>query len=186
MVIALFVLLVSCQQMYHPEEQTQVSSVVSVQFSLSKEGPQTIYRNDTFDYEIRFSEEKVELVPNQIFERGTEGNPSFRIRSGGHFALGVWDNSQKMSAKNWLDQQYMGYSGGWIGKVEEFRDLPVKAYRAYREATFDPEAPTYIEYIIVPKGEKFYTFGLEINAKDSAPSLQVFRNVVTSFRFINQ
>ncbi len=201
LIVALSALLASCQQAPISGDQMQLSTKAqenfvvssssssstnaSVQFSFSQEGPYIVYRNDTFGYEIRFLEEKVLLVPGQVFSSGTEGNPSFGIRDGGHFALGVWDNPQKLSPKEWLDERYSGYSGFWRGKFEEFNDLPIKAYRAYDEYIFDPKAPTYIEHILIPKGEKMYTLFFEINAKSRDPSLRAFRDVVRTFLFLN-
>lgn len=136
------------------------------------------YKNDKYGYEIQYFENEVEIVLNEFIERGTEGNPGFRIKTGGHFAVGVWDNPKNLTARQWIDEQYLEYSGGWFG---EFEEIVVGKEKAYSALTTEP---CYIEWIIIPKSNRFYTFGVELCDENIEDSLSIFKSVVDSFKFV--
>lgn len=135
------------------------------------------YENEKYGYSIQYNSDLVEIVLDDFFERGTEGNPSFRINGGGHFALGVWENHKNLTAKEWIDKQYAEYSGGWGWGFEETTAGKEKAYSALRTDM------CYIEWIIIPKLDRFYTFGAELCQEDYSKSLKTFQEIVSSFKF---
>lgn len=135
------------------------------------------YKNDKYGYTIQYPENSVEIVLDDVFERGTEGNPSFKINNGGHFALGVWENPKNLTAKEWIDEQYAAYSGEWGWGFEETTAGKEKAYSALRTDM------CYIEWIIIPKLNRFYTFGVEICEDNHTESLKTFQEIVSSFKF---
>jgi len=136
------------------------------------------YRNEEFGYEVKYSKNIVEIFPDSVFERGSEGNPSFRIKSGGHFALGVWENPKDLTAKEWIDKQYAEYSGGWIWDFKETTVGTEKAFSALRTDM------CHIEWVIIPKLNYFYTFGTEICEDDRNASLEIFDQILSTFKFV--
>ena len=137
-----------------------------------------VYQNEEYRYELQYPRDMVEIVLDEVFERGTEGNPGFRIKTGGHFAVGVWDNPKDLTARQWIDEQYMEYSGGWFG---EFKEITVGKEKAYSALITEP---CYIEYIIIPREDRFCTFGVELCDENIGASLNTFKNIVDSFRFL--
>lgn len=135
------------------------------------------YKNDEFGYEFSYPKDKVEIVLNDIFERGTQGNPSFRIKSGGHFALGVWDNSNNITIKEWLDNNDIGIQYD----PKEIHIGDITAYSAINSAYVDT---CHIEWIVIPKLKKLYTFGVEICGESKVDSLKLFYAIVNKFKFL--
>ena len=138
------------------------------------------YRNEEFGYELKYQENKVEIVLDDVFERGSKGNPSFKIKSGGHFALGVWENPKDLTAKEWIDKQYAAYSGGWLWDFKETTVGTEKAFSALRTDM------CHIEWVIIPKLNYFYTFGTEICEDNKSISLETFNQILSSFKFIEK
>lgn len=136
------------------------------------------YKNNEYGYELQYSKDTTEIVLDEVFERGTKGNPSFRIKTGGHFAVGVWDNPKNLTARQWIDEQYTVYSGGWFG---EFKEITVGEEKAYSASITEP---CYIEWVIIPGSNHLYTFGVELCDENIDASLSTFKNVVDSFRFL--
>lgn len=141
-----------------------------------------IYRNEKYGFEMKYPADKVDLV-NDVFEGGTDGAPSFLLKSGGHFALGIWSNVESKTAENFLDNLYGEYSGGWLGTFENASlDLRQKlAFRAMREMD-----DCRIEWDIIPHGQEIYTFRLEScgpkYSRDQA--VDVLSDIVRTFQFI--
>lgn len=136
------------------------------------------YRNEEFGYKILYPENKVKIVLDDVFERGSEGNPSFRINSGGHFALGVWGNKNGLSANEWINQDETGAQY----QVQEMQFNNMSAYSAINLSWV---GTCHIEWVIIPKFKKFYTFGVEICGESEKNSIELFHEIVDSFEFIN-
>jgi uncharacterized protein YxeA len=143
------------------------------------------YRNEKYGYELNYDKDKIDIVLDDVFERGTEGNPSFKIKSGGHFTVGVWDNPQSLSTREWLDQKYSDYSGKWLGNYidDDINGMNIVRAIADNRKSSDPYQ-CYIEWVIFSKNDKFYTIAGEFcNTGDD--SIEVFHEVASTFNFTN-
>lgn len=136
------------------------------------------YRNEEYGFEARYPIESVQIILDEVIERGTVGVPGFRMNTGGHFAIGVWDNKDGLSMRRWLDKQYFEYSGGWIWDYQEEMLGNNKVGRAINSGD------CYIEWVIFSQGNKIYTFGLEICGNNRSESLNTFNLILSTFKFI--
>ncbi|MEA2097541.1 MAG: hypothetical protein U9P70_00460, partial [Patescibacteria group bacterium] len=137
-----------------------------------------IYRNEEFGYEIKYFKNMVEIFPDSVFERGSKGNPSFRIKSGGHFAFGVWENTEKLSFKEWLEKNNA------MGATYDVQDVMIGNHKGY--SALNLYSLCHIEWRGIEKENKFYTFGLEICKDDKDISLKSFNQILSTFKFIEK
>lgn len=135
------------------------------------------YKNEEYGYSIQYDDSLVQIT-DQVFERGTKGNPSFRINSGGHFALGVWGNPEGLTPVEWMKDR--SAVAEWPA---DFEEMTVNGEKAYKTFVNSMEGGTscHIEWVIMPKTGRFYTFGLEICGDDKSGSLKTFHDIVSSF-----
>lgn len=134
------------------------------------------YTNDVYNYKLQYPEDKASIVLDSVFEKGTEGNPGFRITSGGHFAIGVWPNPQNFTAREWIDDHYAEYSGGWLWG---FKGTTVGSKQAFSALRTNG---CYTEWIIIPHNDKMYTLGAELCDENYSGSLETFKEIVASFK----
>lgn len=145
----------------------------------------SVYRNEEYGYEIKYP--KGVLISFEIVnEMGTVGNPSLRL-GGKLFSIGVYPNVEELSVREWLDSRYLDYSEGWAGYYQEKNINGVNATVASldnRKSKIDIYK-CLTEWTIFPHKEKIYTVAGEFcDADDDV--VKLFREVVYSFRFINQ
>lgn len=138
------------------------------------------YKNDKYGYSIRYDSNLVDILLNDVFEMGTAGNPSFRIKSGGHFEFGVWENPKGLTVEEWVEERNYDANEGLMSAPKEVVMGNEKVYSSDNDA-FD----CIIKWIIIPKYERFYTMGAEIckGAEHQEKSLKIFQDVVSSFKF---
>ena len=135
-----------------------------------------MYENEEYGYSLQYDSNKVQIDLNDVFERGTEGNPSFRINSGGHFAVGVWENLNSLTAKEWLE------SNNDTGSAYSYSDISIGAVQATRAINISYKT-CHIEWNIIQKAKSVFTLAAEICKEEVEDSLSEFRNIVSSFQF---
>ncbi|MCK5320654.1 hypothetical protein KAJ61_04660 [Candidatus Parcubacteria bacterium] len=135
------------------------------------------YRNEEFGYEVKYSKNMVEIFPDSVFERGSKGNPSFRIKSGGHFAFGVWENPERLLFKEWLEKRDA------MGTTYGVHEIIIGNYKGY--SALNLIYSCHIEWRGIEKENKFYTFGVEICEDDREISLEIFNQILSTFKFID-
>lgn len=141
------------------------------------------YENSEYGYAIDYPKSEMSLTTD-ILEGGTRDNPGL-ILKGGHLSLGVYDNPNKLSVREWLDAEYTAYSGGWRGIYQDDQVGSVKVVKAILDERKEDNSGCYIEYAIFEKADKFYTIRGEL-CDFPKNSLTLFHNVISSFRFIDK
>ncbi|MCK5123268.1 MAG: Gmad2 immunoglobulin-like domain-containing protein [Candidatus Pacebacteria bacterium] len=136
------------------------------------------YRNEEFGYEMKYSKNVVEIFSDSVFERGSKGNPSFKIKSGGHFALGVWENPERLSFKEWLEKRDA------MGTTYSVQEVMIGNHKGY--SALNLIYSCHIEWRGIEKENKFYTFGVEICEDDRDISLETFNQILSTFKFIEK
>ncbi len=145
-----------------------------------------VYIDEELGFEIKYPNEGVEIILDDVIERGTIGSPSFKFVDGGHFALGVYDNENNFTPREWLDNEYMSYSSGWYG---EYNDEIINGLSVVRAIADERNFKTvssqgcYIEWVIFQKDNKFYTIAGEF-CDVNQNIIEVFNQTVSTFKFI--
>jgi hypothetical protein len=141
------------------------------------------YRTEEYGYEFKYNNKEM-IISKEILERGTIGNPSFKINKGGHFAFGVYENDNNLTSRQWLDKQYETYSGGWYGKYVNANINGQKIIKAISDSRVagDPYQ-CYIEWNIFSKDKLIFTIAGEFCHTDNY-SIDLFEKVVSTFKFI--
>ena len=140
------------------------------------------YRNEEYGYTIKYPQDNVDMVVGSVLEGGTRGNPGFRIKEGGHFAIGVYDNQNKLTAQGWLDQRYSDYSGGWIGEYKNEQLNRRHVTRAISDNRKDGDPyQCYIEWTILPAENRFYTIMGEL-CNTGGDSIDLFKKIISTFQ----
>lgn len=164
---------VANEQEEQPSNQEAVSE--ETQPTIDTSDWQT-YRDEGKGFEFKYPSHLGTIVLSDVYEGGSEGYPSFKFNYGGHFAMGVWNNSEKKSPKELLDEAYGEYSGGWFGSFEKIGDNPEK-YRAVNKDA------CYIEYDLVPQKDTIVRFRFELCSEDNRFLKQTFHTIIDSFHF---
>jgi len=135
------------------------------------------YTNKEYRFSFKFPIVVVQIFPNEVFEGGTKGIPSFRFNQSGHFSVGIYSNTEKLTPEQWLNDQYYDYSGKWPGTFQDF----ILKNISVTKATLDGECLT--EKIIIPDNQKqlFYTFNGEFCQKNSNKNQALFISIVKTF-----
>lgn len=84
------------------------------------------------------------------------------IAASNYYTLEIVETDLK--ARDWLEEQYKDYSGGWQWKFEPAgfgeKKIDYAGFRAIRD-----EQGLYTEYILIPKDKKLYVFRTETKPK---------------------
>ena len=142
------------------------------------------YRNEEYGYEIKYPQNQIELVLDGKFERGTEGNPALNCKEGRYFTIGVRENPNNLSPKDWLDDSFKEYSAsGWIGKFVNDYINDQKIIKAiYDPGDENDNIGCYIEWVLAEKESRIYTIAGEFCDKNKN-CLELFNQVVDTFQF---
>ena len=146
------------------------------QAQLTNETQTQTYSNQTYGYSLEHDPDVMDITDDTI-EGGTAGSPGYFFHNDGHAAVGVWENPNNLTAREWLDDQYAEYSGGWNW---DFAETVVNGMQAYSATRSDG---CYINWVIVPHQSDFVTIRAEYCGDDQQEFQQQFNALVQTLSF---
>ena len=90
----------------------------------------------------------------------------------------MWNNPNNVSVKKWLDDNDIGIQYN----PKEIQISNITAYSAVNSAYANT---CHIEWTVIPKLSKFYTFGVELCGESIDNSIDLFHKIVSKFKFSN-
>lgn len=147
---------------------------IAVNMSLHKSNWER-YENDTYGYRLENRGNKTMIV-DDVYEGGTEGNPSFKIIGGGHFSISIHDNPNHLSIQEFFE------SNNHSAVRYSYDDLGIgglSGQRVFNESVSE----CAIEWVAVTYGSKIFSSRLEACEDNRSTASWHFLHIMNSLRF---
>ncbi|MFC1645542.1 PsbP-related protein, partial [Patescibacteria group bacterium] len=145
------------------------------------------YNSEEYGFEIKYPASLTTDCNENVFVKiegmqESEIGACFNFEDSYYFVVRIYDNNEMKSPKEWLDNKYGAYSGGWGWDFSEVKLLNnKKAYVAKRD---EHNTGFYIEYFIIAEKDKIYSVRVDMSSlskDDLDDKIEVVRSVMNTF-----
>lgn len=136
------------------------------------------YRNEEYGFEFKYSESFAHPVPGEIYEGTKLRDSSFNVNGGGHFEYDVWENPNRLTATELMQQKYQG--SGWRGGSLVTIDHSTGTYfRGLRD-----DGVCLIEVNMFPDTRVFHVIRIEIcNVEKRSEKMDTFHDILSTVQY---